>query len=124
MNSYRATEMQVIQWAQDRQIIPNSTPMAQAIKTKEEVGELFDALMTKDHAALRDAYGDILVTLIIGAALADVDLVDCLNDAYKEIKDRKGHLNAAGIFVKETALDQMTANAKELGLGYVSGENK
>jgi len=118
MNSYRATEMQVIQWAQDRQIIPNSTPMAQAIKTKEEVGKLFDALMTKDHAALRDAYGDILVTLIIGAALADVDLVDCLNDAYKEIKDRKGHLNAAGIFVKETALDQMTANAKELGLGY------
>jgi NTP pyrophosphatase (non-canonical NTP hydrolase) len=118
MNSYRATEMQVIQWAQDRQIIPNSTPMAQAIKTKEEVGELFDALMTKDHAALRDAYGDILVTLIIGAALADVDLVDCLNDAYNEIKDRKGHLNAAGIFVKETALDQMAANAKELGLGY------
>jgi NTP pyrophosphatase (non-canonical NTP hydrolase) len=118
MNSYRATEMQVIQWAQDRQIIPNSTPMAQAIKTKEEVGELFDALMTKDHAALRDAYGDILVTLIIGAALADVDLVDCLNDAYKEIKDRKGHLNAAGIFVKETALDQMASNAKELGLGY------
>jgi NTP pyrophosphatase (non-canonical NTP hydrolase) len=118
MNSYRATEMQVIQWAQDRQIIPNSTPMAQAIKTKEEVGELFDALMTKDHAALRDAYGDILVTLIIGAALADVDLVDCLNDAYKEIKDRKGHLNAAGIFVKETALDQMAANAKELELGY------
>jgi len=118
MNSYRATEMQVIQWAQDRQIIPNSTPMAQAIKTKEEVGELFDALITKDHAALRDAYGDILVTLIIGAALADVDLVDCLNDAYNEIKDRKGHLNAAGIFVKETALDQMAANAKELGLGY------
>jgi hypothetical protein len=113
MNSYRATEMQVIQWAQDRQIIPNSTPMAQAIKTKEEVGELFDALMTKDHAALRDAYGDILVTLIIGAALADVDLVDCLNDAYNEIKDRKGHLNAAGIFVKETALDQMVPNAKE-----------
>jgi NTP pyrophosphatase (non-canonical NTP hydrolase) len=118
MNSYRATEMQVIQWAQDRQIIPNSTPMAQAIKTKEEVGELFDALMTKDHAALRDAYGDILITLIIGAALADVDLVDCLNDAYNEIKDRKGHLNAAGIFVKETALDQMASNAKELGLGY------
>jgi NTP pyrophosphatase (non-canonical NTP hydrolase) len=124
MNSYRATEMKVIQWAQDRQIIPNSTPMAQAVKTKEEVGELFDALMAKDHAALRDAYGDILVTLIIGAALADVDLVDCLNDAYNEIKDRKGHLNAAGIFVKETALDQMAANAKELGLGYVAGETK
>ena len=101
MNSYRATEIKVIQWAEARKIIPNSTPMAQAVKTKEEVGELFDALMAKDHAALRDAYGDILVTLIIGAALADVDLVDCLNDAYNEIKDRKGHLNAAGIFVKD-----------------------
>ena len=103
MKSYRMLEMQVLQWAEARQIIPNSTPMAQAIKTKEEVCELFDALITKDHAALRDAYGDILVTLIIGAALADVDLVECLEGAYNEIKDRKGHLNAAGIFVKESA---------------------
>jgi hypothetical protein len=35
MSSYRQLEMQVIQWAEARQIIPNSTPMAQAIKTKE-----------------------------------------------------------------------------------------
>ena len=101
MRTYRMLEMQVLQWAEARKIIPNSTPMAQAIKTKEEVCELFEALITKDHAALRDAYGDILVTLIIGAALADVDLVECLEGAYNEIKDRKGHLNAAGIFVKD-----------------------
>ena len=103
MKSYRMLEMQVIQWAEARQIIPNSKPLAQAIKTKEEVDELFEAIMYKDHAAMRDAYGDILVTLIIGAALADVDLVECLEGAYNEIKDRKGHLNAAGIFVKESA---------------------
>jgi NTP pyrophosphatase (non-canonical NTP hydrolase) len=91
----------VIQWAEARRIIPNSTPMAQAIKTTEEVAELLKALSRGDMAEARDAYGDILVTLIIGAALADVDLVECLNDAYNVIKDRKGHLTADGIFVKD-----------------------
>ena len=92
--------MDVIQWAEARQIIPNSTPMAQAIKTTEEVAELLKALSKGNMAEARDAYGDILVTIIIGAALADVDLVDCLNDAFNVIKDRKGHLTSDGIFVK------------------------
>jgi hypothetical protein len=50
---------------------------------------------------MKDAYGDLLVTLIIGCATADIDLVSCLELAYQEIKDRKGYLNADGIFVKE-----------------------
>ena len=48
-----------------------------------------------------DGYGDVLVTMIIGAEIAGFDLVDCLQVAYDEIKDRKGHLNEDGIFVKE-----------------------
>ena len=100
MKTYRSVEMDVIQWAEARQIIPNSTPLAQAIKTTEEVAELLKALSKGDMAEARDAYGDILVTMIIGATLADVDLVDCLNDAFEVIKDRKGHLTSDGIFVK------------------------
>jgi hypothetical protein len=50
---------------------------------------------------MSDAYGDILVTLIMGCACADLNLVSCLEGAYSEIKDRKGYLNANGIFVKE-----------------------
>jgi hypothetical protein len=42
-----------------------------------------------------------LVTLIMGCATADIDLVSCLELAYNEIKDRKGHLTPEGIFVKE-----------------------
>lgn len=99
--SYRVLELDVIRWAEARQIIPNSTPLAQAIKTTEEVAELLKALSKGDMEEARDAYGDILVTLIIGAALADVDLVDCLQSAYNVIKDRKGHLTKDGIFVKE-----------------------
>jgi hypothetical protein len=31
----------------------------------------------------------------------DVNLEDCLEAAYEQIKDRKGSMNADGIFVKE-----------------------
>ena len=102
MDSYRIVELDVLRWAEQRQIIPNSTPLAQAIKTTEEVAELLKALSKDNLDEAVDAYGDILVTLIIGSALLDVDLVDCLNKAYKVIKDRKGTLTKDGIFVRET----------------------
>jgi phosphoribosyl-ATP pyrophosphohydrolase len=101
--SYRELELEVIRWAEDRKIVPRSTPMAQAIKTLEEVTELIGAIHKGDRAEMVDAYGDVLVTLIVGAALADVDLVSCLESAYTEIKDRKGTLGEDGIFRKEAA---------------------
>jgi len=99
--SYANTEMKVIQWGEARGIVQNSTPFAQALKTKEELDELFDAISKDDKNAIKDAYGDILVTLVMGAACADLDLVECFKGAYEEIKDRKGFLNKEGIFVKQ-----------------------
>lgn len=101
MDSYRIVELDVLRWAEERKIIPNSNPLSQAIKTNEEVAELLKALSKGDIEEATDAYGDILVTLIIGAALLDVDLIHCLNKAYGVIKDRKGYLTKDGIFVKE-----------------------
>jgi NTP pyrophosphatase (non-canonical NTP hydrolase) len=100
--SYSMIEMNVIRWGEARQIVQNSTPMAQAIKTLEEVGELLDAISSKDRAAMKDAYGDILVTLVMGCATADLDLVECFEHAYEQIKDRKGTLLPNGIFQKES----------------------
>jgi len=99
--SYADIEMKVIQWGEARGIVQNSTPLAQAIKTREELDELYLALDANDKAALADAYGDILVTLVMGCACADLDLVECFKGAYEEIKDRKGYLNKDGVFVKE-----------------------
>lgn len=99
--SYSDLEMKTIQWGEARGIVQNSTPAAQAIKTQEELDELIDAIRNNDKVAMSDAYGDILVTLIMGCACADLNLVSCLEGAYNEIKDRKGYLNADGIFVKE-----------------------
>jgi len=99
--SYAQVEMKVIQWGEARQIVQNSTPMAQAIKTLEEVGELLEAISSKDRLAMKDAYGDILVTLVMGCACADLDLVECFEHAYEQIKDRSGTLGPDGIFYKD-----------------------
>jgi NTP pyrophosphatase (non-canonical NTP hydrolase) len=100
--SYSMIEMNVIRWGEDRQIVQNSNPRAQAIKTLEEAGELLQAIAENDREAMIDAYGDILVTLVMGCATADLDLVSCFNHAYAEIKDRKGTLMPNGVFVKES----------------------
>jgi NTP pyrophosphatase (non-canonical NTP hydrolase) len=100
--SYSMIEMNVIRWGEDRGIVQNSNPRAQAIKTLEEAGELLQAIADNDREAMIDAYGDILVTLVMGCATADLDLVKCFEHAYGQIKDRKGHLTPEGIFVKES----------------------
>jgi NTP pyrophosphatase (non-canonical NTP hydrolase) len=99
--SYAEIEMKVIQWGEARGIVQNSSPYAQALKTKEELEELRDAIYKNDREAMKDAYGDILVTLVMGCACADLDLIECFEGAYNEIKDRKGNLNSDGLWVKE-----------------------
>jgi NTP pyrophosphatase (non-canonical NTP hydrolase) len=99
--SYAELELKVIQWGEARGIVQNSTPFAQWKKLIEEAVELVEAFVEDDEQKMKDAYGDILVTLIMGCACADLDLLSCLALAYDEIKDRKGYLTPDGIFVKE-----------------------
>jgi len=99
--TYREVEMNVIQWGEDRGIVQNATAMSQAIKTLEETTELLDALNKQNIDEAKDAIGDIVVTLIMVCAVLNLDLVQCLNGAYNEIKDRKGYLTKEGVFVKE-----------------------
>ena len=99
--SYAELELKVIRWGEKRGIVQHSTPAAQALKTYEEVMELRDAIRTNNRAEMADAYGDILVTLVMGCACADLDLVECFEGAYNQIKNRKGQLNADGLWVKE-----------------------
>ena len=47
-----------------------------------------------------DGIGDMLVTIILLANIVGLDSVDCLEDAYEEIKNRKGKM-VDGFFVKE-----------------------
>ena len=99
--NFEQLQERVVAWAAARRIIPNSTPMAQALKTAEEAVELLQALHKQDTKEVIDAYGDVLTTILIGAELYGVNLVACLEAAYDEIKDRKGTLGSDGIFYKE-----------------------
>lgn len=99
--SYASVETKVIQWAEARKILPNSTSQTQLLKTMSELGELADALIKGDRGGVIDGLGDVLVTLIIVAAKEDLDLVACLESAYEEIKDRKGTMMPNGVFIKE-----------------------
>ena len=102
MNEYSRLEELILNWAAERGITQNSTALAQAIKTTEEVAELLKALSKNNGFEAADAYADILVTLIIGSDIAGIDLMTALENAYDVIKDRKGYLTADGIFVKES----------------------
>ena len=100
MATFQALEIDIIRWAEARQIIPNSTPQAQFIKAVSEMGELADALSKKNTHDIQDAVGDVTVCLINMCALLDINFTDCLEMAYLQIKDRKGTLLPSGVFVK------------------------
>lgn len=102
--SWNETEMDVIRWSEARGIIPNSTSVAQYRKAQEEMHELHTALIQRDRRGIIDGVGDVLVCLINICALENVTMTSCLKFSYEEIKDRKGHMNAGGIFVKEPQL--------------------
>jgi NTP pyrophosphatase (non-canonical NTP hydrolase) len=99
--SYAETELKVIRWSEARQIIPNSTPLAQCKKAFEEVNELYEALRINNKEEAIDAVGDTVVCLINVCALMDVNLTDCLEAAYEQIKDRSGTMREDGIFYKD-----------------------
>jgi NTP pyrophosphatase (non-canonical NTP hydrolase) len=101
--SYPEIEMKVIQWAEARRIIQRATPVSQLMKLVSELGELCDAEGKQDMPEVRDAVGDVMVCLINYCAIKGIDLTQCLNGAYEEIKDRKGTLMEDGTFVKEVA---------------------
>lgn len=71
------------------------------MKTMSELGELADATLKNDREGIVDGVGDVLVTLVIYAALQGVAIEDCLASAYGEIKDRRGTLTPEGVFCKE-----------------------
>lgn len=83
-------------------------PKIQWMRITEEVGEIRDVLLkptkfTEPQAALKDAIGDTLVTIIVLAHQLDLDVTECLSIAYEEIKNRKGKM-VNGTFVKEEDL--------------------
>ena len=89
----------VRRWHYDRNLINGSTDKDQFLKLVQECGELSDNICKGRD--VRDDIGDILVVLINIAERNAVDLSECLEVAYDDIKDRKGRM-VDGVFIKES----------------------
>lgn len=88
------------QWFVERKIDKGSGE-GQLEKLQEEVEELLDAHDYDDAFEIRDAVGDIIVVLIGYCLQTGLDIVQCLEGAYNEIKNRTGKVNPDGVFVKD-----------------------
>ena len=116
MNRFKELNERVVQWANEKGIFKKGTPLAQQSKTEEEVQELKEALLaqrnnlkdfynTKGYKRntseeIKDAIGDILVTVLIQSKMQNLNPLDCLEIALNIIEKRKGKM-INGTFVKE-----------------------
>jgi NTP pyrophosphatase (non-canonical NTP hydrolase) len=89
----------VVQWAKDKDLLKEENRLKQFTKVAEEFGEIAAGLARNDESLVRDAIGDTVVTLIILAEQSGLTIEECLQEAWDEIKDRKGQ-TINGAFVK------------------------
>ena len=87
------------EWAKERGIYQKGDPKTQYIKLMEEAGELSKAILNNDKLEIEDAIGDCVIVLTNLAELCNMSIEGCVENAYKQIKNRKGNM-INGTFVK------------------------
>ncbi len=90
----------IVGWGVEKGILPNPDPVAQYEKTIEEVEELKDAIIFSDREEVKDAIGDIFVTLVMQSRAWNLSMRECVEQAYNQIKNRTGRM-VDGQFVKD-----------------------
>ncbi|MGX6962450.1 MazG-like family protein [Vagococcus xieshaowenii] len=83
--------------------LDKGNPDKQALKVMEEAGELAGATVRGDDHQMKDAIGDIFVTLVVLCMQKGWNIEHCIDQAYQEIKARRGKM-VDGVFVKEEDL--------------------
>lgn len=102
--SYEVLARKIINRFTEIGIVKPENAKTQFMKATEELGELAEGINKGKPQQVKDSLGDVLVTLILLAEDLNLNLLDCLNFAWGEIKDRKGEVKN-GSFVKESDLD-------------------
>ncbi len=92
---------QILEWGIQKGILPHAEPLAQLDKTEEEVAELRQAIYEHDVDEVKDAIGDIYVTITMQAEAWGFTMEECVQAAYDVIKHRTGKM-VGGKFVKDT----------------------
>lgn len=116
MADFRELNKRVINWADKKGILKNATPYDQIKKTIEEVDETREAIvyqklneqtyfnskgkLCNTSEEIKDGFGDILVTVLIGCKMQNLDPLDCLETSLNIIEKRTGKM-VNGQFVKD-----------------------
>jgi len=115
INKFRDLKELIEVWASEKGILDKATPLTQHGKTEEEVNELGISLIAQKNGLktftidgkevnteheIKDAIGDIMVTLIIQSKMQNIEIIDCLQLAYNTISKRTGKM-IDGTFVKD-----------------------
>ena len=116
MQTFKELNERVINWADQKGILLKATPLDQIKKTIEEVKETELAILYQQARAttmrnyrgkicntseeIKDGFGDILVTVLIGCKMQNLDPLDCLETALNIIEKRTGKM-VNGQFVKD-----------------------
>ena len=95
----------IADWAYERDL-EQADPSKQMLKLMEEVGELAEGMAKDKQEQVKDSLGDIYVVLIILSLQLGLNFWECVDGAYKEIKDRRGKM-VNGVFVKESDLKEV-----------------
>ena len=90
------------QWAKARGL-DSADPTKQMLKLAEEFGELASGMAKGKDDVISDSIGDMHVVMTILCLQLGISFDDCVEQAYEEIKDRKGRM-IDGVFVKEEDL--------------------
>lgn len=89
-------------WARNKDL-DKAQPEKQMLKLMEEVGELAQGLAKDNLDQVVDSIGDVYVVLTILSMQLGLDIRECVEEAYEEIKGRQGRM-VNGVFVKQEDL--------------------
>ena len=79
-------------WADERGLYDKGDVKTQTLKLMEEAGEICKATLKEDRAEIIDGIGDCVVVLTNLAELHGITIENCIDTAYKVIKNRTGKM--------------------------------
>lgn len=97
--TFEQTAEAVRTWAATRGLATGD-PAKQLLKLFEEAGETVSAFIKNNGDGVIDGLGDMIVVLTVFCFQYGLDLAECFELAYEEIKERQGAM-INGVFVKE-----------------------
>ena len=94
------------QWMFQKGLDTKLDKWVQLGKVMEELGELASCMIRGDIDGIKDAIGDVYVTIVILAQLCGLQIEECVHHAWNEISDRRG-VTIEGSFIKLDDLESV-----------------